>query len=63
MVSGVVQRPDFLTSRRNAPFGDWRRGTKAIDRTLVETAVELVQFPLNDFAHPGWICHRAEIKD
>jgi hypothetical protein len=65
MVRSMVQRPGFLVSSTglgDAPFGDWRCWTKAIDRALREAAIEVVQFSLNEAAHLDRLTHCAEIQ-
>jgi hypothetical protein len=52
----------ILASLGNAPFGNRRCGTKAIDRTLAEPAIEGMQFSLNDFADLGRFSDCAEIE-
>jgi hypothetical protein len=50
------------TSLGNAPFGDWRCWTKAIDHALREAAIEVVQFSFNEAAHLSRLTHCAEIE-
>jgi hypothetical protein len=50
------------TSLGDAPFGDWRCWTKAIDHAVREAAIEVVQFSLNEAAYLGRVTHCAEIQ-
>ena len=50
------------TSLGNAPFGNWRCWTEAIDRALSEAAIQVVEFSFNKAAHLGRLTHCAEIQ-